>query len=144
MRLFCCSTANFVDSIIINFFLYPKAHELKKLGEVGIQDILSKRHNVPEPNCEPIYKKGQSLGMEKFASIFVLYLIGLIFSLIIVILENVFKPRKLKTPTAYNMKFESLQTELENLAAEYGMKISGDVRSGCISFKDVSGVEPKL
>ena len=42
------------------------------------------------------------------------------------------------------MKFESLQTELESLAAEYGMKISGDVRSGCISFKDFSRVEPRL
>ena len=82
--------------------------------------------------------------MEKFASIFALYFIGLIFSLIILILENFFKPRKLKTATAYSMKFESLQIELENLSAEYGMKISGDVRSGWISFKDASGFEPKM
>ena len=48
------------------------AHELKKLAEVGIQDVLSKRHNIPEPNCEPIHKRysGRTLERQKLGSPF--------------------------------------------------------------------------
>ena len=59
------------------------AHGLKKLSEVGIKNILAKRHIIPDPNCKPLQKKGQSLGMEKFASCFVFYSVGIVVSLIV-------------------------------------------------------------
>ena len=58
------------------------AHEIKKMKEKGITNVLTKRHIMPEPNCEPPSSKGVSLGMEKFASLFVFYINCCIVSLI--------------------------------------------------------------
>ena len=70
------------------------ANEIIKMNERGITSILKRRHFVPEPNCKPQYAKGQPLGMDKFASLFVFYSIGCIISLIILLMENVFKPSR--------------------------------------------------
>ena len=68
------------------------ADGIRKLTEAGIMNILYKRHVVPEPNCQPSQAKGRPLGMEKFASLFIFYLICCIVSLIILVIENVFRP----------------------------------------------------
>ena len=59
------------------------AHAIKKMTEAGIKNVLWKRHIESEPNCKPIRAKGTPLGMEKFSSLFVLYSIGCLMSLII-------------------------------------------------------------
>ena len=83
--------------------MYMKKHSLltpfiadgiRKMTEAGIMNVLSKRHVVPEPNCKPSQAKGRPLGMEKFASLFVFYSIGCIVSLIILVIENVFRPSR--------------------------------------------------
>ena len=73
------------------------ANEIIKMKERGITSLLSKRHSiVPEPKCKG-NAKGQPLGMDKFASLFIFYSIGCTISLIIVVMENIFKPsRKLQ------------------------------------------------
>jgi hypothetical protein len=76
-----------------NYQLTPfVANEIIKMNERGVTSILKRRHFVPEPNCKPQYAKGQPLGMDKFASLFVFYSIGCIISLIILLMENIFKP----------------------------------------------------
>ena len=81
-----------------NYQLTPFfANEIIKMNERGVTSILKSRYFVPEPNCKPQYAKGRPLGMDKFASLFVFYSIGCVISLIILIIENVFKPsRKLQ------------------------------------------------
>ena len=84
-----------------NYQLTPFfANEIIKMHERGITSILKRRSLVPEPNCKPQYAKGQPLGMDKFASLFVFYSIGCVISLIILIIENVFKPSR-------NLQFHS-------------------------------------
>ena len=70
------------------------ANQIIKMNERGITNILKRRHVVPEPNCKPSQAKGRPLGMEKFASLFVFYSIGCIVSLIILVIENVFRPSR--------------------------------------------------
>ena len=78
-----------------NYQLTPfVANQIIKMNERGITSILKRRHFVPEPNCKPQFAKGQPLGMDKFASLFVFYSIGCIISLIILLMENVFKPSR--------------------------------------------------
>jgi hypothetical protein len=67
------------------------ANGIRKLTETGIMNILYKRHVVLEPNCQPLQAKGRPLGMEKFASLFIFYLIFSIVSLIILVIEIVTK-----------------------------------------------------
>ena len=115
------------------------AHGLKKLSEVGIKNILAKRHIIPDPNCKPLQIKGKSLGMEKFASCFAFYSVGIIISLIVLISETIFKPSRSLSQSIEKEKkvlsLENFQIELENLVANNGMKLSGDAKSGWIIEK---------
>ena len=78
-----------------NYQLTPfVANQIIKMNERGITSILKRRHFVPEPNCKPQFAKGQPLGMDKFASLFVFYSIACIISLVILLMENVFKPSR--------------------------------------------------
>ena len=70
------------------------ANGLRKMVERGVWNNQWKRHIILKPNCKPLRATGQSLGMEKFASLFGFYLIGLTVSLIILVLENIFRPSK--------------------------------------------------
>ena len=87
------------------------AHAIKKMAETGINDILRRRNIEPEPNCKPTRAKGNPLGMEKFASLFVLYSISCFLSLIILVMENIHKPSRFeKTIDEYPMiKLESIK-----------------------------------
>ena len=115
------------------------AHELKKITEFGIRNALSKRHIIPQPNCKPLQKKGKSLGMEKFASLFALYSIGIAISLIVLVIEIIFKVSKSLSPSIQKdeevLSLETFEKELQNLVANNGMKLSGNVKSGWIIEK---------
>ena len=97
-----------------NYQLTPfVANEIIKMNERGITSILKKRHIVPEPNCKPQYAKGQPLGMDKFASLFVFYSTGCIISLIILLMENVFKPSgKLQSHSSNTVVNTNLKKEI--------------------------------
>ena len=82
------------------------ANGLRKMVERGVWNNEHKRHIVPKPNCKPLIATGQSLGMEKFASLFAFYIISLIISLILLVLENIFKPSK---PANLGQSFENLR-----------------------------------
>ena len=96
-----------------NYQLTPfVANQIIKMNERGITSILKRRHFVPEPNCKPQFAKGQPLGMDKFASLFVFYSIGCVISLIILIIENVFKPsRNLQFHSSNNDSIKNLKKE---------------------------------
>ena len=115
------------------------AHGLKKLSEVGIKNILAKRHIISDLNCKPLQIKGKSLGMEKFASCFALYSVGIAISLIVLISETIFKPSRSLSQSIQKGKkvlsLEIFQIELQNLVVNNGMKLSGDVKSGWIIQK---------
>ena len=104
-----------------NYQLTPFfANEIIKMNERGITSILKRRHFVPEPNCKPQYAKGQPLGMDKFASLFVFYSIGCIISLIILLMENVFKPShnlQFQCQSSKNFKKEAIAKALRELDA---------------------------
>ena len=68
------------------------AHAIQKMAEIGVTNVLKKRHIEPKPNCKPVRSKGTPLGMEKFASLFALYSISCLVSLIILVMENIYKP----------------------------------------------------
>ena len=116
------------------------AHEIKKMKEKGITNVLTKRHVMPEPNCKPPNTKGTSLGMEKFASLFVFYINCCIVSLIILVMENVFKPskvnfcsesilfKKYSDKTELKLKFEALEKEIKELGANKAMILLNDVK----------------
>ena len=114
-------------------------HGLKKLSEVGIKNILAKRHIIPDPNCKPLQIKGKSLGMEKFASCFAFYSVGIVISLIVLVIEVIFKVSKSLSPSIQKgeevLSLKTFEKELQNLVANNGMKLSGDVKSGWIIEK---------
>jgi hypothetical protein len=82
------------------------ADGLRKMVERGVWNNKYKRHIIPKPNCKPLRATGQSLGMEKFASLFAFYIIGLTISLIILVFENIFKPSK---PANFGHSHENLR-----------------------------------
>ena len=82
------------------------ANGLRKMNERGVWNNKYKRHVILKPNCKPLRATGQSLGMEKFASLFAFYIISLIISLILLVLENIFKPSK---PANLGQSFENLR-----------------------------------
>ena len=76
------------DSTLTPFF----ANGVLKMAESGITNIHTKRHIISKPNCKPLQAKGRPLGMAKFASLFAFYSIACTISLIILVMENIFKP----------------------------------------------------
>ena len=93
------------------------SHGLKKMEETGITDILSKRYIPSKPNCKSLRKKVQPLNMEKFASLFLFYIIGCVLSLILLVIENIFKPSKRLTfeKPELRQKIVLLKKQLENM-----------------------------
>ena len=87
------------------------ANGLRKMIERGVWNHKCKQHIISKPNCMPLRNEGQPLGMEKFASLFAFYLIGLVVSLIILILENIFKPSK----PAYLLQYEANERKIKLL-----------------------------
>merc|ERR1712018_433876 len=119
------------NSILTPFF----AHAIRKMAEAGIINNLSKRHIVPEPTCKPLQSKGRPLGMDKFASLFAFYSICCVISLIILVMEIIFKPSKPVFHQSLLIKNQSLsddnlktkivyiQRELETLKDDKTMQI---------------------
>ena len=66
------------------------SHTIIKMSETGLKDVISKRHVIKKPDCAKVQETGNSLGMEKFAPLFVLYMTGCIVSLLILMIELVF------------------------------------------------------
>ena len=93
------------------------AHAIKKMTEAGINNVLWKRHIESEPNCKPIRAKGTPLGMEKFSSLFVLYSIGCLMSLIILVMEIICKRPKCteNIDEFLFIKIERIQREMQSL-----------------------------
>ena len=110
------------------------------MKEVEILDILTKRYVIPEPNCKQLVIEGKSLGMEKFASLFVCYIFCCISSLFILIVENVFKPSKSHTSkstdpnkllndiSALKYRFIAFEEELEILEAKNALILLKEIR----------------
>ena len=77
------------------------AHSIMKMAETGIIDLISKRHtDFKNHNCDPIQGEGDSLGMEKFAPLFALYIVGCIVSIFALMIENISK-RSFKNETIH-------------------------------------------
>ena len=111
------------------------AREIKKMKETGITNFLTKRYIIPEPNCKSICRKGKSLGMDKFASLFLFYSICCIFSLITFVMENIFKPTN--TPWTKNIpeksvvlskKIDALAEELKLFGSSNAIKLLNEIR----------------
>ena len=66
------------------------ATTIMKLAEYGITDHISKRFYRKDA-CPMNQNKGKSLGMEKFAPLFTIYLAGCIMSLTILMIEIIFE-----------------------------------------------------
>ena len=106
------------NSTLTPFF----AHGILKMKERGIYNAYSKRHFISEPNCKPLREEGKPLGMEKFAPLFVFYLGGCAMSLIIFVLENIFKPSSgssMWQNQENRNKLEVLKERIEKLKIEY-------------------------
>ena len=110
------------------------AHLIRKLRETGIINMLAQRHVIPEPNCEPRQTKGRSLGLEKFASLFVFYFICCIVSLIILLVENIYKPSHgyasqllASKSSPLSLKLNALHRELETIEAEDALILLNEV-----------------
>ena len=74
------------------------AHEIRKLTELGISNILYHRFKSIDPNCKPTLAKGKSLSLEKVASLFVLFFAFIFVSFLILLLEKLishYLPQKL-------------------------------------------------
>ena len=82
--------------------------------------------------------KGTSLSIEKLASLFLFYATSCVVSLIILLMEILYKPSKPiieklnerpLTPHVFYLQLEAMQKDLEWLAAKKGKKIRGTVKS---------------
>ena len=94
------------------------AHGIRKMAESGITNLHTKRHIVSEPNCKPLQSKGRPLGLEKLAFLFTFYIIGCVVSLIILVIENIYKSfsRRKKTqgiPPMQPHKNEELMRKID-------------------------------
>ena len=117
------------------------AYEVMKLKETGIMKVLSKRHIIQEPNCKPMQINGTSIGMEKFASVFSLYSIGIVVSLIVLVIETILKrsrPISLSIQKEKDIQsLEMFRIELQSLVTSNGLKLSGDIHSGWFIEKSI-------
>ena len=84
------------------------ATTIMKLAEYGITDHISKRFYRKDA-CPMNQNKGKSLGMEKFAPLFTIYLAGCIMSLTILMIEMIFE--KSRPLLAKNVSGRSLEVE---------------------------------
>ena len=94
------------------------SHGLKKLEEAGITDKLTKKYIPSKPNCKTHRKKVSPLNMEKFASLFLFYTIGCVLSLILLVMENIFKPSKPPSSSVQpelHRKIGLLKKQVENM-----------------------------
>ena len=96
------------------------ANGIRKMAETGITNLHTKRHIVSKPNCKPLESKGRTLGLEKFASLFTFYIIGCIFSLIILVIENIHKPFSSKkksqgAPSMQSLKKKEMMLRIDAL-----------------------------
>ena len=92
------------------------ATTIMKLAEYGITDGISKRFYRKDA-CPMDQKKGKSLGMEKFAPLFTLYLAGCIMSLTILMIEIIFeksRPLLRKNVSAHLSEVEDTFPNNEN------------------------------
>ena len=92
------------------------ATTIMKLAEYGITDGISKRFYRKDA-CPMDQKKGKSLGMEKFAPLFTLYLAGCIMSLTILMIEIIFeksRPLLRKNVSAHLSEVEDTFPNIEN------------------------------
>ena len=64
------------------------AHEIRKLTEFGISNILFERFKSTDPTCKPILAEGTSLSLKKIASLFVLFFTSIFVSFLILTLEQ--------------------------------------------------------
>ena len=74
------------------------AHEIRKLTELGVSNILYHRFKSIDPTCKPTLAKGKSLSLEKVASLFVLFFAFIFVSFLILLLEKLishYLPQKL-------------------------------------------------
>ena len=94
------------------------ANGIRKMTETGIINNLLRRHIVPEPECRPLQSKGQPLGMEKFGSLFLFYMIGCVACLVILVIENIYKPSRSQTlQYKMNCKKEAISRSMKHLEA---------------------------
>ena len=98
--------------------------------------MLAQRHVIPEPNCKPQQTKGRSLGLEKFASLFVFYFICCILSIIILLLEIIYKPSQgygsqslASQSSPLNLKLDALHQELEMLEAKDALILLNELKT---------------
>ena len=110
------------------------ANQIIKMNERGITSVLKRRYFVPEPNCKPQYAKGQPLGMDKFASLFVFYSIGCIISLIILLMENVFKPSR-------NLQFQCHSSNNVNIINLKKEDIAKTIRQRLLNLRSLCTIE---
>ena len=95
------------------------AHGIRKMAESGITNLHTKRHIVSEPNCKPLRSKGRPLGLDKFASLFTFYIIACVVSLIILVIENIYKSisSKNKTQGVPSMHLDKKEEMIRKIAA---------------------------
>ena len=111
-----------------------------KMIERGIKDAQSKRHIPSEPNCKPLREEGQPLGMDKFAPLFVFYLVGSVVSLITFAIENIFKPSS-ASPIWQSQnnqsKLKTIKLRLEKLKINYeeNVKEVGEMKEKGIKIR---------
>ena len=89
------------------------AHSLLKIAETGIKNNLIKRHVVSDADCKPLRSKGTSLGLSFFTSLFVAYFCVCVLCLVILILENVFKPNKPKIGKKTKVLTDQLRDKID-------------------------------
>ena len=112
------------------------AHSLLKIAETGIKNNLIKRHVISDSDCKPLRSKGTSLGLSFFTSLFVAYFCVCVLCLVILILENVFKPNKLKMGQKTKVLTDQLRDKIDefmqNVHQSKNVQVSFEERRGIV------------
>ena len=90
-----------------------------EMNENGQLNKLLRKWAIPKPDCGPIHNEGIPISLEKIISLLIMSMIGIIFAIIIIIIENIiyclYKPRKhVSIKEANNMKLQRLYLKLQS------------------------------
>ena len=104
------------------------AHEIRKLTELGVSNILYNRFKSTGPTCKPTLAKGKSLSLEKVASLFVLFLAFIFVSFLILLLEKLishYLPQKLVSMPRRADHKEDINFKITKFIRELEKNVSG-------------------
>ena len=89
-------------------------HLFDQLRENGQLDLYVQKNSLPHPECSP-KTEGDSLGMMKLSSLFLVFVLGVILSFIILCSEQLYQPKKFSSCQEVKKNNEIIKNAIKGL-----------------------------